>query len=85
MSDEGPGNVPDPPAEGVARPQYGWSLLALHEHIVSRLSVSAMNSTASGASPAGVAVSHLPTSRQGKPDASERLADAVSSVAGLRV
>jgi hypothetical protein len=40
----GPGG-PGPLAELVVRPQYGWSLLALHEHIVSRLSVSATNST----------------------------------------
>ncbi len=30
-------------AARVAQPQYGWLLLALHEHIVSRVSVSATN------------------------------------------
>jgi hypothetical protein len=52
---------------GGAQPQYGWLLLALHEHIVSRVSVSATNSTASGASAGSAPASGAPVAPGGPP------------------
>src|ERR1700683_5091395 len=60
------------------QPQYGWSLLALHAHIVSSVSVSATNSTASGARVGSVSASATLTGSGGR--VSSSTATAVMSV-----
>ena len=75
--------MPDPPGQAarVAQPQYGWLLLALHEHIVTRVSVSATNSTASGTSAVGVPAFGAPTTSGGRVSSSP--ATAVMSASPL--